>query len=169
MRKQWQEQYGDPKCPKKWVPKLDKIIKDRLTQETAKLDCILASIQALRLHSTPMLFIQRTGWPEGRHRRMAHSHTNHRLPKSSYAKQGVTKEDRPVVKENKSKHWGCDWSVFHYWRYCNRFYMLSQPQPLLKSLWNNLRLTPSTKVCSCIWKKTGQKISVQCTQYYHIW
>ena len=37
-RKQWREHYGDPKCPKTRVPKLDKIVKDRLHQETAKLD-----------------------------------------------------------------------------------------------------------------------------------
>jgi hypothetical protein len=30
--------YGDPKCPKTRVPKLDKMVKDRLHQETAKLD-----------------------------------------------------------------------------------------------------------------------------------
>ena len=48
-RKQWREHYGDPKCPKTRVPKLDKIVKDRLHQETAKLDRVLARIQALTL------------------------------------------------------------------------------------------------------------------------
>lgn len=46
-RKQWRERYGDPKCPKTRVPKLDKIVKDRLTQETARMDRTLARIQAL--------------------------------------------------------------------------------------------------------------------------
>lgn len=32
-RKQWRECYGDPKCPKTRVPKLDKMVKDRLHQE----------------------------------------------------------------------------------------------------------------------------------------
>ena len=48
-RKQWREHYGDPKSPKTRVPKLDKIVKDRLHQETAKLDQVLARIQALTL------------------------------------------------------------------------------------------------------------------------
>ena len=48
-RKQWRERYGDPKCPRTRVPKLDKIVKDRLHQETAKLDRALARIQALTL------------------------------------------------------------------------------------------------------------------------
>ena len=46
-RKQWRERYGDSKCPKTRVPKLDKIVKDRLTQETARMDRTLARIQAL--------------------------------------------------------------------------------------------------------------------------
>lgn len=48
-RKQWRERYGDPKCPKTRVPKLDKMVKDRLNQETARLDRVLARIQALTL------------------------------------------------------------------------------------------------------------------------
>ena len=48
-RKQWREHYGNPKCPKTRVPKLDKIVKDRLHQETAKLDRVLTRIQALTL------------------------------------------------------------------------------------------------------------------------
>ena len=35
MRKQWQERYGDPKCVKTRIPKLDTIMKDRLSPETS--------------------------------------------------------------------------------------------------------------------------------------
>ena len=49
MRKQWRERYGNPKCSTTRVPKLNKIIKDRMRAESIKLDKALSRIQALVL------------------------------------------------------------------------------------------------------------------------
>ena len=48
-RKQWKERYGDPRCSATRVPKLDKIVKDRMKPDSIKLDKTLARIQALTL------------------------------------------------------------------------------------------------------------------------
>ena len=48
-RRQMREKFGDPKCPPTRVPKLDKMVKDRITSESVKLDKSLARLQALCL------------------------------------------------------------------------------------------------------------------------
>ena len=46
-RKQLREKHGDPRCPPTKVPKLDKMVRDRMSQGTVKLDRSLARLQAL--------------------------------------------------------------------------------------------------------------------------
>jgi hypothetical protein len=48
-RRQMRERFGDPKCPPTRVPKLDKMVKDRVSQESVKLDRALARLQAFFL------------------------------------------------------------------------------------------------------------------------
>ena len=48
-RRQMREKFGDPRCPPTRVPKLDKMVKDRITQESVKLDKSPARLQALFL------------------------------------------------------------------------------------------------------------------------
>ena len=48
-RRQMREKFGDPRCPPTRVQKLDKIVKDRMSQEAAKMDKTLARLQALFL------------------------------------------------------------------------------------------------------------------------
>ena len=48
-RKQWRERYGDPRCVQTRIPKMDKMVKDRLRSDTAKTDRSLARLQALAL------------------------------------------------------------------------------------------------------------------------
>ncbi len=48
-RRQMREKFGDPKCPPTRVPKLDKMVRDRITLESMKLDKSLARLQALCL------------------------------------------------------------------------------------------------------------------------
>ena len=48
-RKQLRERFGDPKCPPMQVPRVDKIVTDRVSQEKIKLDKALARLQAMFL------------------------------------------------------------------------------------------------------------------------
>ena len=48
-RKQWRERYGDPKCVQTRIPKMDKMVRDRLRTDTAKTDRSLARLQALAM------------------------------------------------------------------------------------------------------------------------
>ena len=50
-RKQWRERYGDPRCVQTRIPKMDKMVKDRLRPDTAKMDRSLARLQALATDS----------------------------------------------------------------------------------------------------------------------
>jgi hypothetical protein len=46
-RKQLKEKHGDPRCLPRRVPKLDKMVRDRMSQGAVKLDQSLARLQAL--------------------------------------------------------------------------------------------------------------------------
>jgi hypothetical protein len=46
-RKQLREKHGDPRCPPTRVPKLDKMVRDRMSQGAVKLDRSLTRLQAL--------------------------------------------------------------------------------------------------------------------------
>ena len=48
-RRQWKTRYGDPRSVPTRVPKLDKMVKDRLRPDTTKMDRALARLQALTL------------------------------------------------------------------------------------------------------------------------
>lgn len=48
-RKQWRERYGDPRCVQTRIPKMDKMVRDRLRPDTAKTDRSLARLQALAM------------------------------------------------------------------------------------------------------------------------
>jgi hypothetical protein len=43
------EKFGDPECPPTRVPKLDQLVKDRVSQESVKLDRALAKLKAFFL------------------------------------------------------------------------------------------------------------------------
>ena len=61
-RRQMREKFGDPKCPPTRVPKMDKMVKDRITQESVKLDKSLARLQALVVDAVgPMTTILEEG------------------------------------------------------------------------------------------------------------
>lgn len=45
--RQLREKHGDPKCSPTRVPKLDKMVKDRMSQTSVKMDRSLARLQAL--------------------------------------------------------------------------------------------------------------------------
>ena len=54
-RRQMKERVGDPKCTPTRVPKLDKMVKDRVSQESVELDRSLARLQALFLDAVEPL------------------------------------------------------------------------------------------------------------------
>ncbi len=57
-RRAMREKFGDPRCPPTRVPKLDKMVKDRISQETVRLDRSMARLQALLLDAVgPMASI----------------------------------------------------------------------------------------------------------------
>ena len=43
-RKHWRERYRDPKCAQTRIPKMDKMVRDRLRSDTAKTDRSLAGL-----------------------------------------------------------------------------------------------------------------------------
>lgn len=51
-RRQLRERNGDPKCPPTRIPKLDKMVRDRMSQGSVKLDRSLARLKALSVYAT---------------------------------------------------------------------------------------------------------------------